>query len=231
MFSELERVMAFATDENRYAEALGQNVVGKKSSAGASKSARYLKRLYGFDLKDSLFLAFRFFWNLVEPQERPMVAMVYALHRDDLLAESHEVIEKLKVGTAATASLFEDLIESHHPHLFAANTRQSISRNLASSWKQAGFVAGKVKTMRVQPEISYRVACFAFLLAYLQGDRGEFIWKNKGVAALGLPESKLRELAMECARRDLMQYQFAGSVTAISFQTLLNKIGIDGDTH
>jgi hypothetical protein len=79
--------------------------------------------------------------------------------------------------------------------------------------------------------ITYRVACFAFLLAYLSGNRGEFIWNSIGVKALFLPESKLRDLALECARKDFMQYQYAGSVTAISFTNLLNKIGINGNTN
>jgi hypothetical protein len=44
-------------------------------------------------------------------------------------------------------------------------------------------------------------------------------------------ESKLRELAIECAKKDLMQYQYAGSVTAINFTNLLKKIGINGNTN
>jgi hypothetical protein len=72
------------------------------------------------------------------------------------------------------------------------------------------------------------VACFAFLLGYLHDLRGDFIWNSDGVKALCQSESKLRELAMDCAKRDLMQYQHAGSVTAISFTNLLSKIGVDG---
>jgi hypothetical protein len=127
--------------------------------------------------------------------------------------------------------LFEEMIEEHHPNQYSANTRRSMAQNIASSWKQAGFIEGKVKNIRTQPEVTYRVACFAFLLAYLKGDRGDFIWNSIGVNALCLYESKLRALAIECARKDLMQYQFAGSVTAISFTNLLNKIGVNGNTN
>ena len=102
-----------------------------------------------------------------------------------------------------------------------------MAQNIASSWKQAGFIEGKVKNIRTQPEISFTVAGFALVLAYLKGERGDFIWNSIGVKALLLNESKLRELAIECAKRDLMQYQYAGNVTAISFNNLLNKIGID----
>jgi hypothetical protein len=140
-------------------------------------------------------------------------------------------LQNVKPCEKATVELFEEVIEKYHPNQYSANTRRSMAQNIASSWKQAGFIDGKVKNIRTQPEVTYRVACFAFLLAYLNGDRGDFIWGNVGVNALCLYEGKLRELAIECARKDLMQYQFAGSVTAISFTNLLNKIGINGNTN
>ena len=127
--------------------------------------------------------------------------------------------------------LGDEVIEKYHPNQYSANTRRSMAQNIASSWKQAGFIEGKVKNIRTQPEVTYRVACFAFLLAYLNGNRGDFIWGSIGVNALCLYESKLRELAIECAKKDLMQYQYAGSVTAINFTNLLNKIGINGSTN
>ena len=229
MYAELEKVMAFSMDDGNYQEALEQNVTGKKSKSGADKSAKYLKRLYCFDLRDPMFLAFQYFWKITEPHERPLLALIYAVHRDDLLAESREFMEKVSVGFQVPTMLFEQTLDNYHPHRFSATTLQSISRNLASSWKQAGFIKGKVKTERVQPEVGFRIACFAFLLAFLEGDRGEFIWKNKGVAVMCLPESKLRTLAIECARRDMLQYQSAGSVTVINFNKLLQSIGIYGD--
>jgi hypothetical protein len=122
-------------------------------------------------------------------------------------------------------------VEKYYPNKYSKVTRYSIGKNIASSWKQAGFIEGKVKNIRAQPEVTNRVACFAFLMAYINGDRGDFIWSSIVVKALCLPEGKLRELAIECAKKDLMQYQYAGSVTAINFTNLLNKIGINGNTN
>ena len=137
----------------------------------------------------------------------------------------------MKLGTKVAVEHFEEIVEKYHPNQYAANTLRSTAQNLASSWKQAGFIEGKVKNIRIQPEITYRIACFAFLLAYLNGDRGDFIWNNIGVNALCLHESKLRTLAIECAKNDLMQYQYAGSVTAINFTNLLIKMGIHGNSN
>jgi hypothetical protein len=231
MYAELEKVMAYSIDGNTFLESLGHNVTGKKSNSGIEKTARYLKSLYGFDIQFPPFIAFKYFWKISDSNEKPLIAFVYAITQDDLLAESIQVLQSVKPGEKATIELFEEVIEKYHPNQYSANTRRSMAQNIASSWKQAGFIVGKVKNIRTQPEITYRVACFAFLLAYLNGNRGDFIWGSIGVNALCLYESKLRELAIECAKKDLMQYQYAGSVTAINFTNLLNKIGINGSTN
>ena len=226
MFSELEKVMSFSLENNLYIEAMGDNVFGKKSSDGVRQTKGYLKRLYGFDMQYPPFVAFKYFWKISDQNEKPLIAFVFAVNKDDLLAESVQVLQSVKPGEKATIELFEEVIEKYHPNQYSANTRRSMAQNIASSWKQAGFIEGKVKNIRTEPEVTYRVACFAFLLAYLFGDRGDFIWNNIGVKSLCLAESKLRELAVECTKRDLMQYQNAGNVTAINFTNTLNKIGI-----
>jgi len=231
MYNELEKVMAYSIDNDNFMESLGLNVTGKKSNSGVEKTANFLKKLYGFDENNPSFTAFKYFWKISEPNERPLIAFVYAVNQDQLLAESVQVLQNVKPGAKVATSFFEEEIEKYHPNQYAENTRKSMAQNLASSWKQAGLIEGKVKNIRTQPEITYRIACFAFLLAYLKGDRGDFIWGSIGVNALCLYQTELRALASECAKKDLMKYQYAGSVTAISFTNLLNKMGIDGNTN
>ena len=227
MFAELDKVMSHSIDGSDFAEILLNNVTGKKSSSNIQKTATHIKSLYGFDMEYAPFAAFKYFWKNAESSDKPMLALIYAINEDDLLAESLAVITETLIGEKATIEAFENVIEKYHPNNYTANTRKSLAQNIASSWKQAGIIEGKVKNIRVQRVISYYVAGFAFLTSYLKGNRGEFIWNNVGVKALGLSENRLRELAVECAKRDLMQYQYAGSVTAISFNKLLNKIGIN----
>ena len=231
MFSELEKVMSFSLESGQYLDAMADNVFGKKSSDGVKQTKGFLKRLYSFDSQYPPFAAFMYFWKMSEPNEKPLIAFLYAVNQDNLLAESVQVLQNVKLGTKVAVEHFEEIVEKYHPNQYAANTLRSTAQNLASSWKQAGFIEGKVKNIRIQPEITYRTACFAFLLAYLNGDRGDFIWNNIGVNALCLHESKLRALAIECAKNDLMQYQYAGSVTAINFTNLLIKMGIHGNSN
>lgn len=231
MYAELSKVMDFALEHGNYHEALNINVTGKKSGSGIEKTANYLRQLYRFDLNYPPFAAFRYFWKLADQEDKSQLAFIYAINHDYLLAESIDVIKGVQPGTKAAIELFEEYIEQLHPNHYSKSSLKSISQNIASSWKQAGFIEGKVKNIRVQPKISHRVACFAFLLAFIKGDQGDFIWNSAGVKALCLTEAQLREFAVECAKRDMIQYYHAGSVTTFNFNNLLKKIGIDGNEN
>lgn len=227
MFVELEKVMDFSAATGNFSESLSLNITGKKSNSGAEKTAGFLKSLYGFDNEYPPFRAFRYFWNNSESKIKPLLVLIYAVNHDNLLAESIEVLSKTRIEEKVPKEFFEENIEKFHPNNYSVVTKRSIAKNLASSWKQAGFIEGKVKNIRQQPDINYTVAAFAFLIAYLKGESGDYIWESKGVKALCLGETRLRELAAECARRDLLQYQFAGGVTAFSFENLLKKLDIN----
>lgn len=227
MFAELAKLMDFAIQDNSYLDSLNQNVINKKTKSGIEKTTRYLISLYGFDLKNSSFKAFKHFWGIVEEDEKPLLALLFAIGNDYLLEESFSVVAETKLNDKVTIEKVEENIEIRYPNRYSENTRRSMAQNIASSWKQAGFITGKVKNIRTQPNISYNIAAFAFFLAFLSGDRGEFILSSKYVKALMLNETKVRELAVEASKRDLMQYQFGGNVTSFAFSNLISKLAIN----
>ena len=156
-----------------------------------------------------------------------MLSFVFAVSNDYLLQENISVLSNYKLGEKVELESIENNIEKFHPNRYTKVTLHSIAKNIASSWKQAGFITGKVKNIRTEPEITYRVVSFAMLLAFIDGLRGDFIFQNNCILSLCISENKIRELAVEASKRDFMQYQYAGSVTSISFDSLLNKIGIN----
>ncbi len=107
MFAELEKVMAYSLDGDNFLESLEHNVTGKKSNSGVEKTANYLKQLYGFDTKFPPFMDFKYFWKISEPNEKPLIALVYAANQDGLLAESIQVMQFVKPGEKATREAFE----------------------------------------------------------------------------------------------------------------------------
>jgi hypothetical protein len=174
------------------------------------------------------FKVFKHFWRLSSEFDKPILALIYAIGNDYLLVESIPVLNKTMIGEKVTIESLESNIESLHPKRYSNNTRRSLAQNIASSWKQAGFITGKIKNIRTQPDINYLVVAFAFLMAYLNGIRGDFVMKSNWVKALSLDDKTLRLMAIEANKRDMLQYHYAGNVTSITFTNLLKKLNIDG---
>jgi hypothetical protein len=205
-------------------EILNSNVSNKLSNRNLLKTNQYLKQLYGFDKKDLLFRCFKHYWTLVDNEKKSILALLFALSNDFLLRESIDIVVNSKVGERVAIEKFDDNIEKYHQGKYSINTRRSAAQNVASSWKQAGYIQGKIKNIRVQPIHDYYTVAFALLLSYLHGDRGEYILLSKWIKALAISTEELRDLIKEAAKRDLLQYQYGGNVTVISFENQLNTI-------
>ena len=227
MFSELEKVMDYSLESNNFQESLDNNVIGKKSADGIKKTTNFLKILYGFDNQSKPFKAFKYFWKIAEENEKPLLSILYAIGNDYLLEESIPILAETKLGDKVLIEKIEQNIELHHLNRYSPKSLRSMAQNIASSWKQAAFITGKVKNIRTQPKISPNVLAFAFFMSFLNGDRGDFILSSKWVKALFLNESSLRALAIEASKRDLFQYQYGGNVTSISFSNLITKLDMN----
>lgn len=227
MYSELTKIMDFSIESDNYIESLNNNIFGKKSEDNIKQTANFLTLLYSFDITYPPFRVLKYFWQNSDEKEKPILALLFGILRDYLLTESINVVCETKLLDKVNIEKIEANIESYHPNRFTKNTIRSVAQNIASSWKQAGFITGKVKNIRTQPEINYNAVAFAFILAYLNGLRGDFIWSSKWVKALCLNESQLRDLAIEASKRGLIHYQYAGNVTSITCQELFNKLEID----
>lgn len=153
---------------------------------------------------------------------------MYAFYRDYLLRESAPVVLSVPEGEKVTIDGLEENIESLHSKQFTPNTRRSLAQNIASSWKQAGFIVGKAKNIRTRTAPTHRTVAFAVLLAYFDGLRGDYLLTSPTVKVLDLSELDLRDKLFEAAKRDLLQYQYSGSVTTVSFRNLFRRMGING---
>ena len=227
MFEELSKVMDFSIEKDNYHESMAYNVFGKKSGDGIKKTTNFLSQLYSFDISNTPFKILKYFWQNTDENEKPIIALLFAIQQDYLLTESISVVTESKLLEKVEIEKIEANIEKYHPNRFTKNTLRSVAQNIASSWKQAGFITGKVKNIRTQPEVSYNCVAFAFIMAYLNGLRGDFIVSSKWVKALCLNENQLRELAIEASKRGLIQYQFSGNVTSITCNELFKKLEIN----
>lgn len=229
MYNELSRVMDFAIHDDNYLDSLSQNVINKNTKSGIDKTTSYLKRLYTFNTEYAPFKGLKYFWQNSEEKYKSKLALLFAIGHDYLLSESISIVINKSVGDKVSIESLEENVSQLHPGHYSAATSRSISQNIASSWKQAGFILGKMKNIRTQPELDYNIVAFALLLGYLDNLRGEFLLGSKYIRALGIQDSQVRELTFEAAKRDLLSYQYSGSVTAITFNNLFKKLEINGE--
>ncbi|RIV27354.1 hypothetical protein DYU11_03310 [Fibrisoma montanum] len=224
MTAELAQVMDHTDSNKNFALAIEHNVAGKRTQANRQRSYIALRKLYRFDTAYLPFAALFYFWKLTEPQFRPKLAFLYALGHDYLLSESFSVITNTPLGASLSVTQFQSSLANHHPNQFSEVTQYSIAKNLASSYKQVGYLVGKVKAMRIPFQSTLPVVTFAFLMAYINGDRGEYLLGSIWVKALEQDADTLHHFLVQASHKGWLTYQRAGSVMSISFESLIQEI-------
>ena len=224
----MARIMNAVSPDESFQKIMEENVTNKKTKSNILQTNKELISLYSFNIEHPPFRVLQYFWNIVDEKQKPLLAFLFAYGRDYLLFESSDVVLLTPIGEKVLTSKLEENLEKYHPNHYSENTRRSIAQNIASSWKQSGYVVGKVKNIRTKTSPDYYIVTFALIMAYLDGIRGDFLLASKWVKVLDITESQVRELAIEAARRDLLQYNFAGGVTTFSFNNLFNKLNING---
>lgn len=229
MFTELSKLMDFSIGTyTDFEHLINENVIAKKTEISRYETKGYLKKLYGFDEKEPSFKVFHYLWQLSATSERPILALLLAITRDYLLSESIDVVINTSIGSRVDTNLIAENIEEKHPNRFTIKTRIASSKNIASTWKQAGHITGKMKNLRTQVTPGYYAVAYALFLGYLQGLRGDFLFQTKWTKALDCSENELRTLAQEAAKRELLSFQYSGNVTVVNFKSLIQKLDLHG---
>lgn len=214
MFAELERVIEAGLHYDSFIDAIDDNVIGKKSTSALKLAKRHLTALYTFDREDRGFSLFLKLWAGCTEPERRLLTLLLALRKDELLRHSVPFIRSLQVGEVASRDALQDSAAS-----IADYTPESlikVATRLLSSWKQAGFLKGKVKAVRIKPDISFKIAAFAIALGRFEDLSGQYLLNTPYVRALCLSSAELEVLFNEAKINDYLGYQNAGNVTVFT---------------
>ena len=224
MSNELIEVMDFPKENKGYVQIMDENVFNKKTDSSKKKTITYLIQLYSFRNDDKKFISLEDYWNKVEDSEKPLLALLLAVSKDYLMSESVNLVKSVKHNNKASKEEFIANIEYFYPNRFSENTVRSISQNIASSWKQAGYVLGKIKNIRTECKPSYLSVAFAFLMAYIDDCRGDYLFEHPSVKALDTTKDEILLLLKAASDRELLNFNKSGTSTIVSFDNYLNKI-------
>jgi hypothetical protein len=216
----LEHVAVDAKADEYLAAVVDQNILGKPTQATRKRTAGRLAELYSLDRSRPVFRLLRHYWAS-DASARPLLAYLAAAARDPLLRESTPYMVSIPVGAAVDSRQVADHLEGRYPARFRPSTLLSTAQNLASTWTQAGYLAGKVNKKRSRPVVTPVVAAFALFLGYLCGMRGKLLLDTPWTRMLDRTPAQVADLAAEASRQGWLTYKGAGSVVEISFPGLL----------
>lgn len=198
------------------------NVLHKPTEKARKLTWRHLIDLYGMDTSTPLFRIFRQLWESDE-SARPLLACQMALTRDPLLRLSQEKILSLAPGQLLPREDMEQAVDEQCPGRYSKAMLKSLAQNVNGTWTNAGFLEGRIKKYRKEPDVRPVNVVFALFLGYLQGATGNRLFINEWLNLLGCRQERLVELARQASYSGLINFKHASEVVEITFPHYLNK--------
>jgi len=222
MLAELTRLLDATQADASVAEfrhaVVEDNVLGKRTETTREHTVRKLKALYGLDPALPVYRVMRALWPHDE-EGRPLLALLCAAARDPLLRASAGTLLDLAIGASLTAA---ELAAAVSPR-FSESTRAATGRNLASSWTQAGFLAGGRTKRRVRANATPGAAAYALALGFMEGGRGSLLLSTPWARLLDRPPEAILNLVQQAARRGWVEYRAAGDVVDLRVEGLFTE--------
>ena len=229
MFTELEelfRVIPTESERFDYTSAITEeNILGKQTVSNRRLTNQRLGELYGLDRKLPIFRVFRLLWDL-DPEGRPLLALLCALARDPLLRFTAPSILSLLPGAELIRTNFlEALSQSIGPRM-NPRTLDQVARNSGSSWTQSGHLAGRVRKIRQKLNPTIGPAVFALWLGSIEGLAGEQLLQCRWSKVLDKTGLEMIELTLQAKQRGLIHALIGGGVVKIDVSRLDSFKGV-----
>jgi len=128
-----------------------------------------------------------------------------------------------KIGKEFARQDMTDALNHGTGGRFNDSTLDKIVRNSSSSWTQAGHLKGRSRKFRKLVRAMPAGLAYALLLGYLQGIRGQNLFRCSWVGVLDLDEHDAQEKADDARRLGLIDIKQSGAIIDISFPRLLSE--------
>lgn len=215
----LDSVPGDASPEDYRLAVLEENALLKGAETTRKKSLRFLRELYLLDRREPIFRALNVLGEQ-EPSSRPLMALLAAVTRDDLLRSTATLISETPVGATVNAEMLSTAVADCFPDVLAPGILAKVGRNTASSWTQSGHLEGHAKKVRTRVKPSAGAVVYALFLGHLCGVRGLPLYETLWARLLDAPEHELDTLAFAASQRGWMEYRRMGEVAEFGFSWL-----------
>jgi hypothetical protein len=198
------------------------NVLGKPTKKARELALRHLTLLYSLDPMFPLFRALRRLWD-VDHSAQPLLALLASLARDPLLKRTQEFILSRPVGAVVARIDWEARLAADHQDRFSPASLKSFAQNVAGTWTAAGFLSGRVRKSRSNPEVSPVALVFALFLGHLEGLSGQRLFASDWINLLPGSPGELEALANSASHRGLLVFLNGGGVKEVRFPEYLTQ--------
>jgi hypothetical protein len=201
---------------------IDDNVLGKPTFSSRQKTFTHLKSLYGLDTKLALFRVLR---KLTETDVSPLpiLAMICAYCRDPQLRQSFELVDSLRLGEILLRAKMETHFAVASPGRFSKSMKESLSRNVNTSWTVSGHLTGKMAKKRSFPKPQFTATVYAMFAGYLLGLRGEILINSVFARLVAQDSATIQSHLATGAARGWLRYRSAGGIMEIDFNPLLTQ--------
>jgi hypothetical protein len=211
-----------------YAHAIvEENVLGKQTVATRRLTSTRLGELYGLDPRISIFHVLRRLWEL-DPDGRPLLALLCAISRDPLLRCTVPSIVGLPVGSELVRVELSRAIRAATGSRFNESTLDKVARNVGSSWTQSGHLRGRVRKIRQNVSATVGPAAFVLWLGEKMGLAGAQLLESGWVRILDSTAGEMVELALRAKQLGLIHARVGGGVVEIDASRLDDR-GVQAD--
>lgn len=223
MLSELEAVLAavpFGSTAADYRDAILQrNVLGKTTDSTRQKSLRHLRELYALDEATPIFGLLRKL-HATDAASLPLLAVMVAWARDPLFRATTQSIMDASEGERVENDALAQALEAAFPNQYSEVSRNTTTRNAASSWTQSGHLAGRTKKTRQRIKPTAVAVTMAFFLGDIAGYHGAAVFSNPWCRLLDLNSGRAKAVGFEANRAGLLNLRAVDEVVELSFPLL-----------
>lgn len=201
---------------------IDKNCLGKRSGKTRLLTYQHLVDLYSLDHNKLLFRALCYFWNR-DSGGQPLLALLCTYARDPIFRSTATFILKFPEGAIVTRESLEQFIDGLEPDRFSEATLKSTAQNINSTWTKSGHLHGRVKKVRSRANPTAGNVCYALLLGYLTGARGQALFQTEYAKLLDCNSDQAIELAEVGSRKGWIVFKRVGDVMEVLFPNLISQ--------